>query len=368
MAIIAVFAYGVGVGHYRWPPYEQLKHLYVIMSASHVSDTNRSYMGEEELLQYAFTEPAIDGEKLLPAISTLSGIYRANQSIFTDVKNFNTAYKKLILLSMNSLSFDGGKTKIMQVRFALYGKEYNAYAYWLRNIDCGQGKTAALIIPGSGNNQSHAIYTRDPKNYHEGIIDALEKSAVDVFVFIKPNEDIIAFHDGKKKLNNNFIVNYQLNRGSSYSACYIVQSLAITKYLKSCYGKTIIAGVSQGGSAALLNALQSEPDIAIVASGYSMINGKAEWSGDLNQIIIPGSYARWTDITKLTSKISKTRTHYLFTWGKQETGLYKIEAEEQRSCKKLTDLPNVRCTIHNGGHIFPVEEIRAFLIEEQGQK
>jgi hypothetical protein len=31
-------------------------------------------------------------------------------------------------------------------------------------------------------------------------------------------------------------------------------------------------------------------------------------------------------------------------------------------------LPNVRCAIHSGGHIFPVKEIKAFLIEEKGKK
>lgn len=365
LVIIVAFAYGVGVGLYHWPPAAQLQHLFVIKNAATTPSTK--YKGEEELSKCSFTVPLIHGEKLLPAITTINDIYSANQSIFINVRDFNDAYKKIILLGTDSLTLDSGKTKILRVRFVLSGREYNAYAYGSGRSNCGQGKTAALIIPGSGLNQSQGIYNRDPKNYHNGIMDALEKRADDLFVFIKPNEDALAFHNGKKKLNNIFIVNYHLNRGSSYSASYIVQSLAIAKYLKSCYYKTIIAGLSQGGTAALLNALQSEPDIAIVASGYSVISEKAEGSG-FDQIIIPGLYARWIERTKLVSAISKTRTHFLFTWGKQETGEYRIEAEEQRSCKILMGLPNVRCAIHNGGHIFPVEEIGAYLIGERGKK
>lgn len=324
------------------------------------------YQGEAELLQYAFTDPIIDREKLYPPITSLNGIYRANQSIFMNVSAFDDAYETLVLLGTDSLKLDGEKTKVLRVRFGL-SEESSAYAYGEQTTVCGQGNSATLIIPGSGLNQSSGIIEQDPKNYHDGVMDAL-KNRGDLFVFIKPNEDILAFHDGTRKLNDAFVVNYHLNRGSSYSAIYLVQSLAMIKYLKSCYSRTIVAGLSQGGAAALLNALQSEPYAAIVSSGYSVINEKAEWSG-FDQIIIPSTaYARLHDPAVLVEKLKRTPTKYLFTWGKEEKGTYRIEAEEQPSCKALETLPNVQCAIHDAGHLFPVAEIQSFLNETIGQQ
>ena len=72
-----------------------------------------------------------------------------------------------------------------------------------------------------------------------------------VYTFIKPNEDFLAWHDGNgKKLSGDFIWNWHLNREGSYSVSYLVQSLAFTKWMKGCFKKTLIAGLSQGGAAA----------------------------------------------------------------------------------------------------------------------
>ena len=110
---------------------------------------------------------------------------------------------------------------------------------------------AALIIPGSGINQSSRIYGNDPSNYHFGIMEALG-SSFNKYVLIKPNEDCLAFHNGRQKLNNGFIINWLLDHEAFYSAHYITSSLAITKFLQDKYDKVVVAGLSQGGAAALL--------------------------------------------------------------------------------------------------------------------
>ncbi|MDG2989974.1 hypothetical protein L3556_03355 [Candidatus Synechococcus calcipolaris G9] len=359
-------ALGIMFDRHQW---QQLEHASKEINerSSHLALNDReiqvipAYEANAEILQYAFTDEIIDTEMLYASIMTFDDIQSFNSSIFINVDNFESAYKNLTILNINHRMLDQGKTPLLEIKFSLENQTYYAYAYGEISKHCGDRPVASLIIPGSGLNQSSAIYHQDQENYHYGIIESLDSIDGDTFVFIKPNEDGLAWHNGEYKLNNDFIINYHLNRGSSYSASYIVQSLAIMKYLNECYETTIVAGLSQGGGATLLNALQSRPDIAIVASGHSVLMNQFEWSGH-NQIIIPtGVYGRVTDPDLITQKLRVLPTQFLFTYGKDEIGLFKIEAEEEVTCQLLYTLENVTCLIHGDGHIFPQIEIKEFL-------
>ena len=182
-----------------------------------------------------------------------------------------------------------------------------------------------------------------------------------ILTLIKPNEDFLAWHDGNgKKLSGDFIWNWHLNREGSYSVSYLVQSLAFTKWMQGCFDRTLVAGLSQGGAAAMLNALQSEPDLAIVASGSSVINDLAEWSGHSQLIGVPG-YRALSRPEYLVDRLKQSPAQWFFSWGKQEIGTYRIEAEEQRTAEVIRMLPNVTTAVHDEGHVFPVQEIRSFL-------
>jgi hypothetical protein len=318
--------------------------------------SEKNVQKESEIMDYAFTGPLISNDFIHPAIVSLNDILQVNISMFMKASTFFAAYDNLIVDSAESLSFDRDMTKVLRLNYQLGCKPYSAFAYG----DISEKKEKAiLIIPGSGMNQSYGIYVNDPNNYHYGIIDAVVDD-YNTFVFIKPNEDILSFHNGNKKLSYDFITNWQLNRGSSYSATYIVHSLAIMKYLQSQYPTVAVAGLSQGGAAALLNALQSKPNAAIISSGYSIIlQTIAEWSG-FNQIILPGV----SDIFRpdqLIIAIDEMETEFLFTYGSQEADVYGIEAEEQLTCSYFEHLSNVQCRIHSGGHSFPNALISSFL-------
>lgn len=184
--------------------------------------------------------------------------------------------------------------------------------------------------------------------------------SLDKFVLIKPNEDCLAIHNGIAKLDRLFYIDWLLNQGASYSALYIAHSLAITKYLQEKYDKVLVAGLSQGGFAALLNALQSRPTAAIIASGFSIIDEKVQLA-NYEAIIIPGLDKKFST-DEIRSSIQRLpTTNFLFTYGKREEGTYKIEAEERLTCNYLSSLKNVECEIHNGGHVFPQDSIRRFL-------
>ena len=89
-----------------------------------------------------------------------------------------------------------------------------------------------------------------------------------------------------------------------------------------------MAGLSQGGAAVLLNALQSEPDRAIVASGFSVIKELAQWSGPGSLMGVPG-YGPLSTADSLVRRLEDSSTRWLFSWGREERGTYKIDAHEQ---------------------------------------
>jgi hypothetical protein len=304
---------GIGIGHYRLPPHAQ-----IAAAKNWVEDqfqgAQPSYLGEAELLQFSFTDPLIFGERLYPSITSLEGIRQSNESIYLPVQHFFSAYKEIQLEGQQTLQLDGGKTTVTEVVYQLADREYRAFAYG-PILSKPQNKRAVLIIPGTGLNQSHGIYEQDPTNYHDGVLKAFN-AGFDVYVFIKPNEDILAFHDGRGKLDDAFFINWHLNRGGSYSASYIAQSLAFSKFLKEKYSQLVVAGLSQGGGAALLNSLQSEPSAVVIASAYSVINEKTEWAG-WQQIIIPGISSILRSDSLIT-RINQMRTEFFFSWGKKE--------------------------------------------------
>lgn len=189
----------------------------------------------------------------------------------------------------------------------------------------------------------------------------LDNNASDTYVLIKPNEDFLSWTDGsERKVVGDFIFNWHINRGGSYSVSYLTQALAVQKYLASCFKQTVIAGLSQGGFAALLVGLQSSPTTAIVASGYSVITNVVEWSG-ANQIIGVPNQAQLYKPEVIKQALEESPTNWLFTWGLDEVGTYRIDARDLVTFKILNPLTNVEPIVHNGGHEFPVVEIYRFL-------
>ena len=77
------------------------------------------------------------------------------------------------------------------------------------------------------------------------------------------------------KLNQNFYLNWFLSMGP-YSPHYITQSLALTKYLHSTTTKWSPASL---GEQRLLRALQSAPQVAIIASGFLVVNAWVKGRG-----------------------------------------------------------------------------------------
>lgn len=358
----ALFAYGVGVGYYRWPPFALLQGAKTAITQWQPKPT-----GEAELLIFAFTDPVKETGLYYPPIADFAEVRKANDRIFMLREGFETAFTDLQVLGADQLNRPEGAVPVVRVRFSYQDRQYEAFAYG-RLPAAGDGKnSASLVIPGTGLNQSLGLATGDQANYHHGILDALEGRGGEIYTLIKPNEDFLAWHDGNgKKLNGDFIWNWHLNREGSYTASYLVESLAFTKWMQSCFGKTVVAGLSQGGAAALLNALQSRPNQAIVASGYSVIAEEVEWGAHSTLIGVPG-YAELFNGSLLAKKLEESPTSYLFSWGTGEIGTFLIDAKEGRTKNFIGHLPNVTVSIHDGGHVFPVSAIKSFLSDKNGR-
>lgn len=356
------FALGVGVGHYQWPPYWQIQGVKNSLTQL-LPERVTEYRGEAELLVYAFTDPVNKADLYYPPITDLAGIRSANDRIFMLRKGFETAYEDLRVLEAERLNRPQDAIPVVRVRFEYQDRELEAFAYGRMPAVYECKNSATLIIPGSGLNQSLGIATDDKANYHHGILDALNAGGGGVFTLIKPNEDFLAWHDGNgKKLSGDLIWNWHLNREGSYSVSYLVQSLAFTKWMQGCFDRTLVAGLSQGGAAAMLNALQSNPEQVIVSSGASIITDKVEWSGHNQLIGVPG-YQALSRSESLVDLLKQSPSQWFFSWGKREVGTFKIEANEQITGNKISKIPNVLAVIHDGGHVFPIAEIQSFLDE-----
>jgi len=341
-----VFVYGFGVGRYMWWP------AGLLLEAKKQLDSQESSKKNDplgEMLKYAFADPLYGDALLYPPIKSLSEVNSATEKNFIAVKRLSDSYADISLKGWVPLSIGG--TPVVRVDFVFRGRDYAVYAYGSVPGQCGAGK-ASLIIPGTGHNQSIAIYGNDQSNYHYGALHITQAYGGASFVLVKPNEDFLAWHDGRHKLGMNFYVNWHLNNGGSYSYSYIVQSMAFMKFMKSCFSETALVGLSQGGTAVLLNAIQSKPDYALVFSGYTVMD-EVSWSG-FNQIIIP-RINEFLSPDKLTAYLAETPTRYLFSWGEDERGYYGVEAHEKRTCRILVENNNVSCKSHPGGHVFSID-------------
>lgn len=356
------FVLGLALGYLKAAPVPQLLE---VRRQAEERIHGRQSAGEEVRAQ-AFADPIV-AERLFPPATALSDVRALNDSIFVNVADFGSAYDRMRIIGATKQQVGG--THILSVGFELAGKRHHAHAYLIdpKWNASRHKRVASLIIPGTGTNMSTQMLNAAP-----GVAGAqlwrpaFGRADGDLFLFIKPNEDALAFHDGKRKLSNLAVNNYHLNRGGSYAASYIVQSLALTKYLQSLYPKIVVAGLSQGGAATLLNAVQSKPDVAVVASGYSAIANGLEIS-NFEQIVIPGYWDGFRPAA-LASKLGRMPSNFLFTWGLRDLPIYRLDREKALTCRFFKGKDNIACLSHSGGHEWPVGQIQSFLAAELGEQ
>lgn len=317
---------------------------------------NKFQINNTTPLEKQFVKKIIRGSDKLkyPPIDKTEDLnFRINQFLI-DTDSIEFAFKNIKLESSKK------KGKYIEIHYTYKNRKDTAFTYLKASMKELSNNLGVLVIPGSGINQSSEIYYKNDieKNYQSNIDDIFSDYG-DVFILVKPNEDFLAIHNGDKKIDESSFVNYLLNKGSSYSAYYFIQSLVVTKFIKENYKETIVTGLSQGGYVALLNSLQAKPNKAIVASGFSILFDEPHQSGH-NQFIVPG-HNSFFNSDEIRKKIGVSNTSYLFTYGKGESGIYGKEAREYFTKKYFKSLENVKVDFHSGGHIYDIETITNFI-------
>lgn len=304
-----------------------------------------------ELMDLAFTDSLIqENEQILPAVRSIDDLEKVLRSSLNNIDEFYSFFHNIRIVEYKMRS-----KNILEIVYEISCQKRSAFAYMKGESNYNLG---FLVIPGSGQNQGYEMTMDYPGNYQKNILNIL-KSYCDTYLLIKLNQGNYAIHNGKRKLNKNFIVNYYLNRGGSYSARYIEDALVLVKYIQEKYKYSGISGLSQGGEAALISSLFSKPNYAIISSGYTVLTDKIEYASH-NQIIIPG-IQNFINSNGVRDSIARSNTKWLFTWGSKESAVYGIEARDSLTLKKFRLLPNVTCVIHNHGHIYPDSAIKDFM-------
>lgn len=170
----ALFAYGLGVGHYKWPPFPLIVKARTALT-QWLPALVTNHRGRQDVLQYAFTDSLNETSLYYPFINSFEGIREANQRLLMHREGFETAYRDIEILDALQVLRPVGAQPVVKVRFRYQGKDFEAFAYGHLPAGGADQDAASLIIPGSGLNQSLGIVTGDLANYHHGILDALNE-------------------------------------------------------------------------------------------------------------------------------------------------------------------------------------------------
>lgn len=316
------------------------------------------YAQEEPILDILFTDPVDEaGALVYDEVTTLKQLEDTYRTLFPfSSQDFYSCYD-----SLNVSGFKEIQDSLVTIDVRYQTKSATGYAYF--KPATAAVNTAIFIVPGSGFNQSGAIY-RNASNYHnlpEPVSEAYRAEG-DVYVYIKPNEDILAIHMDNLKLNQYAIYPHLLHNGRSYSSNYLIQCLGFIKMLKSKYERVIVLGLSQGGYASFLLSLISEPTGSVVASGYSVLGDEAYY-GNVNQIIIDDLQGHFSK-EAIYEIIDKKSTLYLFSWGKNEGDYYEVENEYLTTYNYFKSTNKVDYYTEHTGHYYPPYEVMSSFMHQ----
>lgn len=238
------------------------------------------------------------------------------KTVYNEINLGGLKFDSVINNSFNHYPSIYGQTNpVVKLSYELHNKPDTAYAAYTPSV-AGAGsscKTVFLLLHGTGTNTTSQFMQN---NGYANIYCAVKTKCLqygDVFSYCKPNEDWRAIYWNRKKLGD-YVFSYLEATGHNYGTNYLIENIALVKYLKTKYQRVVLLGISEGGYAALLNSFYSEPDAAIISGGYSISFDTYLWSqftlssrfGNLPQTII-------RDTVK--SIINQKSTQYLFTWG-----------------------------------------------------
>lgn len=249
---------------------------------------------------------------------------------------------------------------LVTLDFQLNGKHATAYSTYSPTSSPADREIAFLVLPGSNPNQTTELMIGSGYHNTNCYIKNILSGHGDVFILCKPLEDYRALRWNDKKLNSsdyitpglNYIYHYLDSVDRPYGINYLVEAMALMKYLKTHYRKVMLLGCSQGGYASLLLSLQTEPDATLIASGYSKyIDDDSLFQYELMQNFkqLPLQY----NSNLVKSKLSVSPTDYLFCWPDNDSYWYQFEHDTHGTQAFLGNMKNISYFYDYSGHSFP---------------
>jgi hypothetical protein len=314
---------------------------------------------EQGLLDLFFTAP-MDTKAPSMLYEEIDSLQKLN-STFQRIFPFPTVtfYDCYNSLKVSSVAFMADSLAYVDVD--LDGNTARAMCYF-KPTTATQTRTAVFLVPGSGNNQSGEIYRNTLGNYHNYNANTeTYRDLADIYIYIKPNEDILALHHNGKKLNWPALTPHLLTTDRSYASNYLTQCLGFIRSLKQQYDRVILAGLSQGSMACAVLAFISEPVGAVLASGYTILFDE-DYYADLNQVLMPDLFVRFSK-ENVHEIMTRKSTYYLLSYAKDDAYHYSLEQKDSITYKYFKDTEKVFVTAGHYTHTFPpVSEMRKFLI------
>lgn len=205
---------------------------------------------------------------------------------------------------------------IVYLPYTFKQKHSKAHAILYPDTTNPHCRYAFLLVPGTGTNASYDIVRG--LGYHNQLCQMKDncRNFGDVYTFVKPNEEHRAVYWNGLKLNE-YIVNYLITQNTRYGTNYLIEMIAMVKYLKSKYDKVFLFGLSEGGYSATLCTMYIEPDAALISGGYSINFDSCIVEKDILKTRF--DYLLDTfDRVKVKNRISQSTTQYLFTYGEND--------------------------------------------------
>jgi hypothetical protein len=209
---------------------------------------------------------------------------------------------------------------------------------------------AMLYMPGTGHNASTDILMGDPVYYKDSA--AVASEYCDVYIYVRPLEDYRALHNGAFKARENYMYGDEILHGSNHTTVYLLEALGLAKALRRDYQHYGIVGLSLGGLTGFYLSLDAEPDFAVIASGWAVTNLEFT-TAVISQILIENWHKVYS-LPIIRESLSKTHTHFLFTYSLNEKSNYEYEAKSGKTCAFVAkiDPKKLECKLHHGGHQF----------------
>ena len=315
-------------------------------------------------IAWAFNQPIYSTDTSLSKYLH-KGVYNLSQ--------LDSAYQRFVFTSNECYgSYSGISTSgnispcagnAFQLNFSLNNKNSSTYFY---KVDTGMKNTAIFVIPGTGNNQSSQILSNVPVNYHNyynSIYFGLPESCLkhgDMYMYIKPNEDIRAIRNGNFKLSEPNLYPVLTNRGTSYTSNLFIECFAIVKYLKTKYRKVIIYGLSQGGTTSMITAVETDPDASLVCSGYSTTWDTAFYASGPSGLIQDSIFNVYSS-DNIKDSMTQNMGYYFYSWGSADVLSLLQEYPFHRSQNKWGNHCNIQYHYGIYNHAIPFVAADTFL-------